>query len=39
MEQQTSFEINNSTVDVQIEIPLGQKVKYEIDHNTNTLRC
>ena len=28
-----------NTVDVQIEIPSGQSVKYEIDHNTHQLKC
>ena len=30
---------NNKLVTVQIEIPSGQNVKYEIDHITNELRC
>ena len=29
----------NKLVSVQIEIPSGQNVKYEIDHLTNQLRC
>ena len=31
--------INNMLVPVQIEIPSGQNVKYEIDHLTHQLRC
>ena len=31
--------LNNKLVSVQIEIPAGHNVKYEIDHITNELRC